>query len=129
VVVEQVGLVAVADAHLHRELAALAVGVQLGRRMDVAVVVRRTFQDLAVLVAVAARDLDQPRRLEDQVALLTFGPEPVRRAARDDHVVALLVGQLAEDRLERPGALVDEDHLVALAVAEEIVHLLGRAAE
>ncbi len=70
VVVEQVGLVAVAHAHLDWKLALLAMGVELRRRVDVAVVVRRPLDDLAVLVAVPARDLDQPRGLEDQVALL-----------------------------------------------------------
>ena len=68
VVVDDVGLVAAADPHLHRELAALADRVQLRRRVDVAVVVRRALDDLPVLVAVAARDLDQPRRLEHEVA-------------------------------------------------------------
>ena len=66
VVVEQVGLVAVADAHLDRELAALPVRVQLRGRMDVPVVVRSAFDDLPVLVAVAARDLDQAGSLEDR---------------------------------------------------------------
>ena len=109
VVVDDVRLVAAADAHLDRELAALADRVQLGRRMDVAVVVRRALDDLPVLVAVAARDLDQPGRLEDEVALRPFRPEAVRRAARDDDVVAVLVRQVAEDRLQRARALVDED--------------------
>ena len=53
VVVELVGLVAVADPHLDPELAAVAVRVQLGRRVDVAVVVRRVLEQLPVLVAVA----------------------------------------------------------------------------
>ena len=84
VVVDDVGLVAAADAHLDRELAALADRVQLGRRMDVAVVVRRALDDLPVLVAVAARDLDQARRLEHEVALrrLPAGSGTSSRAAR-----------------------------------------------
>ena len=120
VVVDHVGLVAAAHAHLDLELALVAVRVQLGRRMDVAVVVRRVLHQLAVLVAVALRDRDQPRRLEDEVALLALRAEAVRRAARDDDVVARLVRQVAEDRLERARALVHEDDLVALAVAEEV---------
>src|SRR5205823_10310141 len=91
--------------------------------------VRRAFEDLAVLIAVAARDLDQPRRLEDEIPLLSFGPEAVRRTARDDDVVAVLVRHVAEGRLESARSLVDEDHLVALAVTEEVLHLLLRAAE
>src|SRR5438105_3132251 len=110
-------------------LAAVAMGPELRGRMDVAVVVRRVLHQLAVVVPVAARDRDQARCLEDEVALLAFRPEAVRRPTRDDDVVAVRVGQVAEDRLQRPRALVDEDHLVALAVPEEVVHLLGRAAQ
>ena len=129
VVVEEVRLVAAAHAHLHWELALLTMRVQLGRRVDVAVVVRRTFEHLAVLVAVALRDLDQPGSLEHEVALLSFRTEPVRRAARDHDVVAVLVRHVAEDRLERARPLVHEDDLVALAVPEEVVHLFLRARE
>ena len=71
VIVDDVGLVPVADAHLDRVLAAIAVGVQRRGRMDVAVVVRRALEDLAVLVPVPLRDLDQARGLEDEVALLS----------------------------------------------------------
>src|SRR3954452_2693342 len=130
VVVDDVRLVAAAHAHLHRELALLAVRVQLGRRMDVAVVVRRALEHLAVLVPIAARDLDQAGRLEHEVALLlALGAEPVGRPARDDEIVALPVRHVAEDGLERARSFVHEDDLVALAVAEEVVHLLLRAAE
>ncbi len=129
VVVDDVRLVAAAHAHLDRELARLAHRLQLGRRMDVAVVVRRALDDLAVLVPVAARDLDQARRLEDEVALRPLRRETVRRAARDDDVVAFSVRQVAEDRLQRSRPFVDEDDLVALAVPEEVVHPLLRAAE
>src|SRR4029453_3763142 len=92
------------------------------------VVIRRALEDLPVLVAIAAWDLDESRRLEDEVALRPLGHEPVGRAARDDDVVAVLVRDVAERRLERPAALVDEDDLVAFAVPEEVVHgLLGPA--
>jgi hypothetical protein len=97
--------------------------------MDVAVVVRRALEHLPVLVAVAARDLDLTRALEDEVTLLALRAEAVRRPARDDDVVPVLVRHVPEDRLERARALVDEDDLVALAVAEEVLHLLLRAAE
>src|SRR5205823_2795822 len=46
-----------------------------------------------------------------------------------DDVVAFLVRDVAEDRLEHAAALVHEDDLVALAVPEEIVHRSGRATE
>src|SRR6185436_20831585 len=82
VVVEEVRLVAAAHSYLDGELALLTVRVKLRRRMDVAVVVRRAFQHLAVLVSVALRDLDQSGSLEHEVALLSFRTEPVRRPAR-----------------------------------------------
>ena len=87
---------------------------------------RRVLHQLAVLVAIALRDRDQPRRLEDEIALLALRAEAVGRAARHDDVVAGCVGQVAEDRLDRPAAFVHEDDLVPFAVAEEVVHLVGR---
>src|SRR6478672_4774547 len=81
VIVEHVGLISAAHAHLHRELALLTDRPQLRRRMDVTVVVRRTFDDLAVLVAVAPRNLDQPGRLEDEIALWSVWLEAIRGAA------------------------------------------------
>ena len=129
VVVEDVLLVAAPNAHLDEELAALASRVQLGGRVDVTVVVRGSLEDLSVLIPVAARDLDEPRRLEDEVALRPLGHEAVRRPARDDHVVAVLVGNIAEDGLERAASFVHEDDLVPLAVAEEVVHRALGAAE
>ncbi len=72
VVVDHVRLIAVADAHLDDELAPLTMRLQLGRGMDVPVVVRRVLHQLPVLVAIALRDRDQTRRLEDEVALLTL---------------------------------------------------------
>src|SRR4249919_850391 len=73
VVVDDIRLVAAAHAHLHRELALLAHSAQLRRGMDVAVVVRRAFDELSVLVAVTPRNLDQAGRLEDEIALGTDG--------------------------------------------------------
>src|SRR5207244_8433525 len=98
-----------------------AMRVQLRGWMYVAVVVRSALEHLPILVPVALRDLDQARRLEDEVALLALRPEPIRRATRDHDVVAVLVRDVAEDRLQRAGALVHEHDLVALAVAEEVV--------
>ena len=50
-----------ANKQRDQELAALPTCVEVGRRMDVTVVVWRALEDLPVLVAVAPRDLDQPR--------------------------------------------------------------------
>ena len=109
VVVEDVVLIPAAHPHLDEKLATLPSRVEIGRRMDVAVVVRGALEDLPVLIAIAPRDLDEPRRLEDEVALLTFRHEAIRGAARDDEIVAVLVRNITEDRLERTAALVDED--------------------
>src|SRR6185312_2061620 len=129
VIVEDVLLIAAAHPNLDQELTALSPGVEVSRRMDVTVVVRRALENLSVLVAVTPRDLDQPGSLEDEVALLAFGHESIGRAARDDDVVAVLVRHVSEDRLERAVPLVHEDHLVALAIPEEVVHGAGRATE
>ncbi len=85
-------------------------------------------EQLAVAVAVAVRRLDLARRVEGQPALRRVEPEAVRRPARDHDVVVLRVRERPEDRLDDALALVDEDHLVALAVAVEVVRLgLGDA--
>src|SRR5207302_5910569 len=42
---------------------------------------------------------------------------------------AVFIWDVAEDRLEQPAALVDEDHLVPFAVAEEVLRALARTAE
>src|SRR6185369_4294628 len=73
--------------------------------------------------------LDEPGRREDEVALVALGDEPIRGAARDDDVVTVAIGQVAEDRLERPLALMDEDDLVALAVSVVVLHRSARPAE
>src|SRR5207302_3893919 len=114
VVVEHVGLITAANPNLHWELALLAHRVQVRRRMDVAVVVRRSFQELPVLVAIAPRNLDQPRRLEHEVALIALGAETIRRAARDHDVVPFFVRHGAEDRFERPRAFLDGGYTTAL---------------
>src|SRR4029453_10937055 len=129
VVVEDVGLEAVLDAHLDDVLASVTVRPELDRRVAVGVVVGRVLEQLPVLVPVATRDLDQSRRGEDDMSLLSLRREAVGRSARDDDVVALLVREVAEDRLQRAPTLVDEDDLVALAVAVEELHRLGRAAK
>src|SRR5947208_8897175 len=129
VIVEDVRLVPVANADLDRELTPVAVRVQLRRRMDVTVVVRRPFEQLPVLVAIPLRDLDSAGRLEYEVPLLAVGPEAVGGAAGDDDVIAFGVGDVAEDRLERAAPLVDEDHLVALAVPEVVLRALARPAQ
>src|SRR5206468_2068571 len=64
-----------------------------------------------------------------EVALRARRLEAVRRAAGHDEVIAVLVRHVAEDRLEDAAALVDEDDLVALAVPEEVLHRLLRAAQ
>ena len=108
----------------------LGVGAQFGRRVEVALGERRRLEQLAVAVAVAVRGLDLARGVEDEPGLRALAErEPVGGPARDHDVVVLAVRHVAEDRLERPRALADEDQLVALAVAVEAFGLLDRAAE
>ena len=55
--------------------------------------------------------------------------QPVGRADGNDDVVARSVADVAEDALEDAGALVEEEHLVGVAVAVEEArgHGVGRA--
>ncbi len=129
VVVEHVVLVAAPDAHLDLVLAPVAVREQLGRRVEVALRERRVLEQLPVAVAVAVRGLDLARRVEGKPALRPVEAEAVGRPARDHDVVVPAVGQRAEHRLEHALALVDEDDLVALAVAVEVVGLRLRDAD
>ena len=129
VVVEHVVLVAAADADDQLVVARLVVRHQLLRRVEVTVRVGRVLEQLAVAVAVPVRCLDLSGRVEGQPQLVAVGPEPVGRAARDHDVVVLAVGERAERRLELTRPLVDEDHLVTLTVAIEVVLGLDRAAD
>ena len=88
---------------------------------DVALRVRRVLQELAVVVAVALGRLELGRALEVEhpLADARVGIEPPRRPDRQHQVVARVVGEIAEVRPEHARALVDEQHLVALAVAVE----------
>ena len=89
VVVEHVALVAVAHAHEHLVLAVLLAGLELERRMEVALAERRVLEQLAVAVAVAVGRLDLAGRVEAQPDLLAvLGLPAVRRPARDHDVVA-----------------------------------------
>jgi hypothetical protein len=105
-------------------------GVQLGGRMKVALGEGRRLEQLPVAVAVAVGRLDLPRGVEDEPGLRRLGElEAIGRPSRDHDVVVLAEADLAEDRLQRARALADEDHLVALAVAEEALLLLLGSAE
>src|SRR5439155_1354953 len=118
VVVEREALVAAAHAQNELELARLAVRDQLGRRVEVALRERRVLEQLAVAVAIPVGGLDLARREEGQPRVRPVAEvHAVRRAARDDDVVVALEGQRPERRLELARALVDEQHLVALAIA------------
>ena len=85
-------------------------------------------EQLAVAVAIAVGRLDLAGRVEaDPVLLLALRQlEAVRRAARDDEVVALAERHAPEDRAQHALAAVHVQDLVALAVAIEAVELLRR---
>lgn len=75
--VEHVGPDAAPDPDLEPVLTSLQVRGQLTDRRDVRLETGNVFKRLPVLVAVAARDLDQLGRGEHQAALGAGGPEPV----------------------------------------------------
>ena len=128
--VEHVLLVAVANAHRDRVLAALLDRLQLCRRMEVALRVGRVLEQQPVAVAVAAGRLDLARRVEaDPGLVVAVQLERVGRAARDDDVVLLAERHAAEHRAQHAAAAVHVDHLVALAVAIEAVELLHGLAD
>ena len=81
----------------------------------------RVLEQLAVVVAVALGRLELGRALEEQHPLpdARVGIEAPRRPDRQHQVVARVVGEVAEVRPEHARALVDEQHLVVLAVAVE----------
>jgi hypothetical protein len=130
VVIQDEALQPAPRAHDQLVRSGLAVGLQRRRRVEVALGERRVLQQLAVAVAIAARRLDLAGRVERQPGLRTaVHPHPVGRAARDHDIVVARVGQRPEDRLHGARSLVDEQHLVALAVAIEGVELLRRLAD
>ena len=110
------------------EVARLRVRRLVGRDADVAMVIRRMLHELAVLVAVAARRFDLTGRLQPQHPLVGPGGrvQAPRRADGDDEVVARLVVEGPEDRLESPLAVMDVEQLVALPVAVEVASGHGR---
>ena len=78
-------------------------------------------EQLAVVVAVSLRRLELRRALEVEhpLADTRVGVQAPCRPDRQHQVVARVVLEVAEVRPEHAGALVDEQHLVALAVAVE----------
>ena len=118
-----------AGLDLDDEVAGLGVGVHLGGWAEVPLAVRGVLEQLAELVAVALGRNDGRWRLDPQHPLrLALGRDhAVGGADGDDQVVAGAVVDRSEDRLQRAAPLVDEEHLVRLAVAVEAVHGLRRA--
>ena len=116
-----------ASLDLDHEISGLEVGRHLLGRADVALAVRGVLEQLAVLVAVAPRRLDLRRALQPEHPLrVAIRDEAIGRPDGDHQVVPRAVGDRAEDRLESPAPLVDEEHLVRLAVAVEADHRLRR---
>src|SRR2546429_9433653 len=97
---------------------------QFLRAANIALTVRGMFEQLAVLVHIAARRLNRAVRLHRQEAGIgaTGGHlETEGCAARDDDVIAFVVGQQAKDRLERGMALMYKVKQVRNAVSIEVV--------
>ena len=88
----------------------------------------RLLEQLAVLISITARRSTRRGKFEPQHALgLAVRDEPVRGSRHRDHeVIAGAIGNRPKDGLQRPAALVDEEHLVRLAVPIEARHRLSR---
>src|SRR5437762_1689591 len=97
--------------------------------MKIALVIRRAEHDLAVGVEIFPWNSHGAVRFEDQMIFArdVVGHEPISRAARDNDVVKLAVGELAVGRLNRSAPAVDEDHFIGAAIAEEGLLLLLRS--
>src|SRR5438105_5710953 len=88
------------------------------------------FQQLAVLVEVAARWLNCAMRFDHKQARIgtVFGKlETIGRATRNDDVIAFVIGEQTKVGLQRTMSIMNKVDLVALGVAEEVVHRLGGA--
>src|SRR5437868_9811666 len=102
---------------------------QFLRAANIALTVREMFEQLAVLVHIPARRLNRAMRLHRQEACIsTTGGylETEGRAARDDDVIAFVIGQQAKVRIERAMPLVYKVNQVGIAVAIEVIHRHGR---
>ncbi len=104
-------------------------GVQVARRVEVALAERRVLEQLPVAVAVPVGRLDLSRSVEAEPDLFARAwvvhTHPVGRAAGDHDVVVRAVRNVAEDRLQGARPAMDEENLVALAVSVEAVALLS----
>src|SRR6202011_3986505 len=101
-------------------IAALGVRDQFLRAANIALAVGGVFEQLAVLVQIAARRLDGAVCLDgEKTAGGAIGGnlETEGGAARDDNVVAIVVGQQAEVRFERAMPFMYKVDQVCLAVA------------
>src|SRR5579875_1639722 len=121
---------AIANFQAHLELAALGMRLQFFGTTNVAFAVGRMLQHLPVLIEIAARRLDGAVCLDGQETVLRAiagEAESIGGAARDDDVVALVIGQQAEVGFDDAMPIVDKVHLVTFAVAIKVVHRLSWA--
>ena len=111
----------------------LALFVEKERRFgpaDVAFAERAVLEKLAQIRAVPFRDLDGAGRIDDEHPVLVGVERHLPGdPAGDADIIERFEGELAEIGLQHALAFVDEQHLVVLAVAVEIVHLFGGPAE
>ena len=102
--------------HQHLDVGAL-LDERLARAVQVALAVRRVLEELAEPRQVALRRRDVGVGLDRVQPRLLGRQPPMRRRARDQHVVTGAVGQHPERRLDGAGAGLDVDTLVADRVA------------
>src|SRR6266542_4019043 len=94
---------AVVLLHVERKISHLIVRLDENRAADVALGVRRAFDQLAELVPIALRPADVSAALEDeQLRLVALFREAIamENSAVDDEIIARRELEIAEDRLE-----------------------------
>src|SRR5436309_15631006 len=86
------------------------------------------FQQLAVLVEITAPRLNRATGFDHEqarVGTIFSKLETIGCATRNDDVIAFMIGEQTKVGLQRAMPVMDKVDLVALGVAEEVVHRLG----
>jgi hypothetical protein len=105
-------------------------GCDLARAMEVAFAIRRAQLQLSIGIEILTGDRNVPRPLDhEQIRLarsLEF--ESIGRAAGDDDVIVVTKWQRTEHRVQGAASAMDEDRLVGVGVAKQLLLRLIRAA-
>ena len=91
---------------------------QLGRRMEIALGIRRAHFNLPLMVQVTLRNSHGTRRFEDEIIFFfnIVRYDPVSDAAGNDDVIFRAIGQFSENGFNHAATLKDEDDLIGATV-------------